>query len=229
MNSMPNTPPDTPTPESTACPVLFMSDRGQLPEDTRRALTQLISGPSLDARRHSKLWPVLLRDEAVLRSRLHELFIDLVVDREQEVAFTRQVSSPDLDVPILLRKATLTFIETVLVLFLRRRLTEADAHGDRATVSATEMLEYLSVYERADNVDQVRFQKQAQGAVEKAKKLNFLHKLRGPEDRFEISPTLKLLFPAEEIQALTALYEQLASLPEYALTEPSASSQDEEE
>jgi hypothetical protein len=38
-----------------------------------------------------------------------------------------------------------------------------------------------------------------------------LQKLRASEDRFEIAPTLKLLFSAEEIIALTALYDRMAA------------------
>ena len=47
---------------------LFLGDCGELPLDTRRTLVQLLSGPSLEERRHSKLWSVLLRDEVVISS-----------------------------------------------------------------------------------------------------------------------------------------------------------------
>jgi Domain of unknown function (DUF4194) len=100
----------------------FIGDTGVLPADTRRVLVQLLLGPSVDARRQSKLWPVLLRDESVIRSHMHELFLEVVIDYEQRVAFTRQVTSEQLDVPILLRKASLTFLESALLLFLRQRL-----------------------------------------------------------------------------------------------------------
>lgn len=188
----------------------FPGDRGELPLDTRRAIVQLLLGPAIDGRRQTKLWPVLLRDETVVRARLHELFLDLVIDHEQRVAFTRQVVADDIDAPILLRKATLTFFESVLLLFLRQRLTQADTRGERAVVSRQEMLEHLAVFEREQNVDRARFEKHMHNAIEKAKKLNLIQKLRGAEDRFEVSPTLKLLFPAEEIQALTRTYENLS-------------------
>ena len=61
---------------------VFLGDKGALPLDTRRVLVQLLLGPSVDATRQSKLWPVLLRDEAVIASRLHELFLELVIDRD---------------------------------------------------------------------------------------------------------------------------------------------------
>ena len=189
---------------------LFAGDSGELPMDTRRVLVHLLLGPALDAERQTKLWPVLLRDERVLRSRLHELFLELVVDHEQRVAFTRQVVDEAADVPVLLRKAALTFVQSALVLYLRQQLTQADARGERAVVSLDEMREHLRVFERDQNTDRAKFERQAQGAVEKALQLNLIRRLRGEDDRYEVSPALKLLFPAEEILALTETYMQLA-------------------
>src|ERR1700679_724946 len=82
---------------------LFLSDNGELSLEARRVLVQLLIGPSIDARRHSKLWSTLIQNEAVIRSRLAELFLDLVIDRDIQVAFTRQADTGDLEVPRLLR------------------------------------------------------------------------------------------------------------------------------
>ncbi len=190
---------------------IFRGDRGELRVETRRVLVQLLLGPSVDSQRQTKLWPVLIRDEKILRSRLHELFLELVIDREQKVAFTRQVVSELTDVPILLRKAALTFIETALLLFLRQRLTQADAQGERAVVSFTEMTEYLSVFERDSNLDHSRYSQQMGTAIEKVKKLSLLRSVSSGKDRFEVAPTLKLLFSAEEIQHLMASYAAMSA------------------
>lgn len=188
----------------------FRGDEGELPIDTRRVLVQLLLGPALDAQRQNKLWPILLRDERVLRSRLHELFLELVIDHDQQVAFTRQVVDPELEMPVLLRRASLTFIQSALVLFLREQLTAADARGERAVVSRDEMVEHLGAYERDDNSDQAKFARQAHSAIDRCKELTLLRRLRSGEERYEVSPTLKLLFPAEEIQALMRAYANLA-------------------
>jgi len=190
---------------------LYPDDRGTLPFETRRVLVQLLSGPSIDGRRHSKLWPVLVRYEAVLRSRLSDLFLDLVIDYEQQVAFTRQAQVGDLEAPVLLRRSPLTFIDSVLLLYLRQLLTTADSRGERATVDEEEILEHLLVYEHVANTDHAGFNKRVQASIEKMKKNNILQKLRGNEQRFEVAPTLKLLFSAEEIQALTRQYESMLS------------------
>jgi len=189
---------------------LYVGDVGDLALDSRRVLVQLLAGPSLEARRHSHLWPVLLRDETLIRSRLAELFLDLVLDRDMQVAFTRQADVGDLEVPVLLRRAPLTFIDSVLLLFLRQRLSQADVHAERAVVATDEIVEYLTTYERAANTDRAGFVKRVQASIEKIKKHSILQKLRGTDDRFEISPTLKLLFSVEEIQALTRVYKDIA-------------------
>src|SRR5262249_44080115 len=157
----------------------FVGDTGELPMDTRRVLVQLLLGPFVDARRRSKLW--LLRDETVIRSRLHELFLELIIDREQEVAFTRQVVSEELDVPVLLRKALLMFIDSALLLFLRQRLTQADAQGERAVISRHEMRDHLLVFEREHNADRARFERQMNNAIDKAKELSLLQSIRGSD------------------------------------------------
>jgi hypothetical protein len=189
-----------------AARVSFAGDMGKLPLETRRVLVQLLAGPLIDGRRHPKAWDVVLRDEVALRSFLHELFLDLVLDRDQQVTFLRQVSSTEVDIPILLRRNTLSFIETALLLFLRQRLTQADTQGERAVLDLQEMLEHLKAFERSDNVDQARFSKQCDAAVEKAKKLGLVRKLANSQERLEVSPALKLLFPAEEIEMLTRAY-----------------------
>ncbi|MCL2021106.1 MAG: DUF4194 domain-containing protein [Betaproteobacteria bacterium] len=198
------------TDAATPVPV-FSGDTGELPLDSRRALVQLLSGPSLDGRRHSKLWPILIRDEEIIRRRLAELFLELVIDRDLQVAFTRQADTDDLEVPLLLRRAQLTFIDSILLLHLRQLLTQAESHGERAVASIDEIIEYLSLYGRSSNTDHAGFDKRVRASIEKIKKHSILQKIRSADDRFEISPTLKLLFSAEEIQALTLLYQRMAA------------------
>jgi hypothetical protein len=188
---------------------LYQGDCGQLQIETRRALVQLLLGPALDARRHPRLWPVLIRDEAVLRSRLADLFLELVIDVDQKVAFTRQADVGELEAPILLRRAPLTFVDSVILLLLRQRLTQAEVRGERAVVETIEIMEQLAPYERAANTDHAGFQKRIRASIEKMKDHSILQKIRGSEDRYEISPTLKLLFSAEHIAELTRQYQEL--------------------
>jgi hypothetical protein len=49
------------------------------------------------------------------------------------------------------------------------------------------------------------------GALEKATQLNLIRRLRGEDARYEVSPALELVFPAEQIQALTETYARLSA------------------
>lgn len=214
--------------EEAPAAAIFAGDTGALPVETRRVITQLLVGPSLDGQRHTKLWPVLVRDERAIRSRLHELFLELVIDFDQQVAFTRQVAADDVDLPILLRKAMLTFIQSALILYLRERLIQAETRGERAVLSREEMTEHLAAFDDDSNRDQARFTRQASAAVERAKELSLLRKLRGSDERYEVSPTLKLLFRAEEIQALTQVYVRLSDCARASTDHRDSASAEEE-
>jgi len=152
-----------------------------------------------------------LRDESVIRRRLADLFLELIVDRDLQVAFTRQADTDDLDAPTLLRRAQLTFIDSVLLLYLRQQLAQAASHGERAVVSKTDIVEHLRLYDRQGNTDRAGFDKRVYASIEKIKKYNIIQKIRASDDRFEVSPTLKLLFSAEEIQELTKQYQRMAA------------------
>ena len=74
--------------EQDSTDALYQADSGKLSLDVRRVLVQLLAGPSLDGQRHSNLWPILIRDEAAIRSRLSELFLQLVIDRDLQVGLS---------------------------------------------------------------------------------------------------------------------------------------------
>ncbi|PKV10627.1 DUF4194 domain-containing protein [Xanthomonas prunicola] len=188
---------------------LFLGDTGTLPFDARRALCQLLAGPSIDAQRHGALWPALLRNEVAIRRLLCELFLELVLDREGGVAFTRQADTAELESPTLLRSAPLTFIESVLLLFLRQQLAEADTRGERAVVDEAQLVEALSVYEKNVSTDRAGFARRVLTAIGKMRDNQLLSRLRGSEERYEVSPVLKLLFSAEDVQALVVAYRGL--------------------
>ena len=195
--------------EAVSDGLLFLGDRGELPLDTRRALVQLLSGPSLEMRRHGRLWPILVQHEDIIRQRLSDLFLDLVIDREAGVAFTRQIDTGDLEVPVLLRRSQLTFIDSIVLLKLRERLAHAEAHGERAVVSGAELVDELAVFEPAGGTDHAGFAKKVKASIEKYKDRSILQKIRATEDRYEVSPTLKLLFSADRIELLLDLYKRM--------------------
>lgn len=188
---------------------LFPGDLGTLAFETRHALIQLIKGPFLDGRRHSKLWSVLMRDEQAIRKFLCELFLTPVIDYDLQVAYTRQIDTGDIEIPSLLRHVQLSFMATALLLYLRQELAQAGALGERVVVSRDDIIEQLRMYDSDKNTDKSGFDKRIITAINKMTQYNILLKVKSSDDRYEISPTLKLLFSPEEISELTQIYNKI--------------------
>jgi hypothetical protein len=66
-----------------------------LPEAARRAFVTLLTNRYVARSRQHQVWDALLTYEAEIRERLSDMFLDLVVDRETEVAFKRQREGDD--------------------------------------------------------------------------------------------------------------------------------------
>ncbi len=115
---------------------LFPGDVGRLDADVRRVLVQLLRRKFLLAEKSEAQWRTLLANQQLIESRLHDLFIRLVVDHERGIAYKEQVRPAELDVPILLRDEPYSQAETLVLVHLRtlfqreRRAGETSARVD---------------------------------------------------------------------------------------------------
>lgn len=186
---------------------LTASDRGRLPAPTRRVLVNLLQGPYLARALHPNLWPVLLAEEDLVRERLGDLFLDLVLDQETGVAFIRPMTDSEVDLPRTIRSLPLTFIDSVLLLYLRERLLRSE--GGRVFVGRDEIDEHLEVYRAADDTNVAQYGKRVNASVTKLKE-NSILRTTSEEGRFEISPVLGLVFDADVVRAVAAELRRLA-------------------
>ena len=151
----------------------------------------------------------MLADEIGIRSRLHELFLELVFDRVGEFAFVRNVSTTELKVPSTVRTAALTFLDTAMLLVLRQMLLAGEGDG-RVIVGQEDVFEQLRVYRTVDR-DESDFNKRLNSTWLKMKNtLRVIHQA-GAEDRAEISPVLRLIVDADQIAAISGEYQRIAA------------------
>ena len=181
---------------------LFQGDAGVLPEDVRRVLVQLLQGPYVSRDNHPRPWSALIGHEDVVRSRLGDLYLELMLDRDGGFAFIRKVTPEDVEVPGVVRSSRLTLIDTALLLHLRDQLLRAEAQDVRTIVGRDEIDDQLSVYRVASGTDPVTYAKRINAAIEKMKK-NSILRPTAEADRFEISPILALVFGADEVLTVT--------------------------
>ncbi|WP_152347024.1 DUF4194 domain-containing protein [Brevibacterium sp. CFH 10365] len=201
-----------PVPEATPDEVshnpsgLWSGDTGTLGERTRRVLLELLKGPYVSGTQSPQLWAALVADEGLVRSRLHDLFLDLVFDRVDEFAFTRKIVTDEIDAPAAVRSERLTFLDTAMLLVLRQLLLAAPGEK-RVIVDREEVYERLAIYRTGD---ESTFQRNLNGAWSRmSNRLRVLHK--AGEDRFEVSPMVKFLIDEDRVRELIDVYERIAS------------------
>ena len=184
---------------------LWPGDTGTLRDDSRRALLELLQGPYLSAANRGRLWTALLADTDAIRSRLHDLFLDLVIDRTDEIAFVRPVDAGERAVPLAVRARPLTFMDTLMLLVLRQHLVAARGER-RVIVGKDEIYEQLVPY-RVDR-DEADFERRMNASWTKlSNKLGVLHRA-GADDRVEISPALRLIVDDDRVAALQREYDR---------------------
>lgn len=188
---------------------LFHGDTGSLSLPARRALVQLLNGPYVDQRQHAGLWDGLLSHQSAIESRLADLFLELILDRDAGVAFTRQATNEELELPKLLRHVTLQFIDSVLILHLREQLAMALARGERCVISRADMLSYLHPYKRLEDTNEAGYNKRCESAIGRMVSRSLLRKIRSSDDRYEVVATLKILFSPEMVAELTEQYRKI--------------------
>ena len=182
---------------------LFEGDEGGLEYAQRHALVTLLKQRFISARTHPRDWQVLVEHERVVRSRLNDLFLDLAVDRDREVAWKRQaVSETGSRFPTLLHDTAWSREETLVLVHLRDRLRAGHAGGDaRVYVDREDVVDYVATFRPTHATDEAGDEKRARNAVATVAKAGLLIGVGGDE-RFEISEAVEPLLPLELLQEL---------------------------
>ncbi|NQX13595.1 DUF4194 domain-containing protein [Microbacteriaceae bacterium VKM Ac-2855] len=184
---------------------LFEGDEGRLSLDQRRTLVALLKNRYISPARHPLEWRTLLESEALFRGRLNEVFLELHVDHNYEVAFKRQ-ARPESGraFPTLLLDIAYTREETILLVFLRTRLRSERAGGaQNVVVDHDELLEYVASFRPAHATDHAGDGARTERAIEKLLAAKILLRSTDPK-RHRLSPVLEVLLPLERLQELLA-------------------------
>lgn len=182
---------------------LFEGDEGGLELAQRHVLVTLLKQRFVSARTHPRDWRVLVEHERVLRSRLNDLFLELAVDREREVAWKRQATSETgARFPTLLYDAAWSREETIVLVHLRDRLRAGLAAGDaRVYVDRDDLVAHVATFRPAHVTDEAAEEKRARNAVLAVARTGLLIPTAA-EERFEVSEAVEALLPLELLQEL---------------------------
>lgn len=187
---------------------LWPGDTGTLSFASRRALARLLTGPLVHAHRQPEIWAAVVSDEPALRSRLADVFLDLVLDHDAGIAFTRQVDTGGrVEVPAVLRTETLSHMDTVLLLHLRSELSVAQP-GERVIVDREDVAEQIDLYRSVIDSDRARYTRKFDASWNRLKSYSLLSDTE-TENRAEVSPVLRHLFDADVVAGIRDEYRAL--------------------
>lgn len=185
--------------EDTA--VLFDGDKGQLPYEARRAFALLLRSRYLSAADNPGEWRALLAHQDVLESRCHDLFLQLVVDRDYELAYKTQVREDGLAVPILLKDEPYKRVETLMMVHLRNAFRQQQGAGERvAFIDAEELVEYALSYLAQDETNLAARRREADNAIATLVREHVLDEVG--EGRYRILPVIEVLLPVDRLHEL---------------------------
>lgn len=200
---------DDPDRELTSSVALFEGDEGGLEQAQRRALVAIVKNRFITADSHPKEWRALVANPRLIRSRLNDLFLDLHLDVDRQVAFKRQaVPEAGGRFPTLLHDTAWSREETILLVFLRTRSRADEAAGIAKTfVDRDDMLEHIASLRPQHATDQTGDAKRAVKAVESLLRAGLLI---GPStgERFEVSRAIDVVLPLERLTGLLTWLEQ---------------------
>jgi len=193
---------------------LFAGDSGTLDAEVRRVLVRLLQRRFLLADKNRAQWRTLLENQQVIESRLHDLFVHLVVDHDRGVAYKRQVRSAELDVPVLLRDDAYSRAETLLLVHLRTVFQREQGEGQTsARVDVEELEQTALTYFDADDTNVAGHQREIRAAVTRLAKEGLIEE--ESEGRFRVTPLVEVVLSNERLGELRAwLREQAATREE---------------
>ena len=183
---------------------LFDGDAGALTAAQRLCLIALLKNTFINAAEHPAHWRTLTADELLIKGRLNDLLLDLVIDREREVAYKVQIRDADgvATVPPLLKAATYTREETALMIFLRSRYTSGRTDGlEHVWVDRDELRAHMESLRPAHATDLAGDRRRTDNAIATLARARILHG-RADAESFRVSPVIEALLPVTELRAL---------------------------
>ncbi|MFF1876524.1 DUF4194 domain-containing protein [Leifsonia sp. NPDC058230] len=182
---------------------LFDGDEGGLELDERRALVVLLKNRFITSESHPREWRAIVKSRQAISERLNDLFLELVISPEREVAYKRAATGSR-EFPTLLHDTSWQREETALLVYLRVRARNEQARGEaHARVSHTELLEYLRENRPDSATNRVADDRRGGRAIEALKSAGLL--VKTDEDGvFRISPAIEPMLPATALNNLLA-------------------------
>jgi hypothetical protein len=161
-----------------------------------------------------QLWRDLLNLQSGARDHLHLLGLELVIDEAEGYAYLRQSEASDeegmSDSPRrLIPRRPLSYPVSLLLVLLRKRLAQHDAHGGdtKLVLTSEQIIEMMRVFLAAGGANEAKLEDQIRRHIERATELGFLREIQEEgASLFEVRRILKAFVNADWLADLESTY-----------------------
>jgi len=184
---------------------LWQGDQGTLEPKQRDTLVALLK-KSFISSDDKDAWRTLMREPGPIVTSLNNLYFNLVVDERAEVAFATPARNADNPFKTLVRDASNSREETLLLIYLRER-HRAETSSGQPTVYAdvTAMLDYVERFRPASATDVSGDEKRVKNAIVGLVGSGLLVKT-ADADRFRVHRAIEALLPLVTLNQLVEAF-----------------------
>ena len=174
--------------------------RGPEQQAVAAAIVKLMQGV-VYRETHEEIWRTLERDEAAVQDHFAKIGIRAVVDPVEGYAYlkTSEPEEGEEPLPRLIKRRSLTYPVSLLLLLLRKRLAEFEAGGDegKLVLDHEQISEMLRLF-LPDSTNETRVLQQVDQTIGQVVKLGFLSEMKGQHGRaWEVRRIIKAYIDAE--------------------------------
>ncbi len=181
--------------------------------DTATAIIRLMQGV-VYRESDEQSWAALKTELGAIRDHFATIGIDVVIDDVEGYAYlrTREASEGEAPLPRLVRRRSLTYNVSLLLVLLRGRLMEFETTGGEGKLVLTteQIVEMLRLFQR-DTSNEARIVDQAETTIKKVEELGFLKLLRGSRNEWEVRRILKAYVDAQAMHGFEAQLREYAT------------------
>jgi hypothetical protein len=178
---------------------LFAGDTGTLEPEARNVLVDLLRRRYLFASRNPQRWKALLEHQAIIESRLHDVYVTLIIDRDRGIAYKKQVRSQEVDNPILLKDDPFNRAETIILVQLRALNQRGDG-SEPIRVDGEELESQALPFFPETAADLAGIQREIRSAIQRLAREGFL--IEEAPGRYRITPLVEIVLSVDRLTEL---------------------------
>jgi hypothetical protein len=151
---------------------------------------------------HEPMWATLERHRAAVSDHFSAIGVEVVVDETEGYAYlrTRDEEDGEETLPRLVRRRSLTYNVSLMLVLLRKRMVEFESTGGegKLVLSRDQLVELLRVFQ-GDSTNEARVIEQTDRTIDQVARLGFLRELRSQPGSWEVRRILKAYVDAQTL------------------------------